>query len=141
MEIQSYLFFDGRCEEALGFYVEALGAEILSIVRMKDNPGAGSLPAGAGDKVLHSSFRIGATTLNASDGSSTGMEFSGAPQFRGFQLSLAFADEAQVRRAFTALSAGGQVRAPLAATFFSPCFGMVTDRFGVYWITLVQPAA
>jgi len=135
MQVQPYLFFDGRCEEALEFYRGALGAEVTMLLRMKDSPEPhepGMLPPGAGDKVMHTSFRIGDTMLMASDG-----RCLGKPSFQGFSLSLSVPNEAEAERLFTALADGGQVQMPLAKTFFSPRFGMVADRFGVSWMIIV----
>ena len=134
MLVQPYLNFDGRCEEALNFYRKALGAEVLMLTRMKDNPEAKAemIPPGRQEKVLHASFRIGETTVMASDCACTGQS-----TFQGFSLSIAARDEAQADRLFAALSDGGQVRMPLTSTFFSPRFGMLADRFGVSWMLIV----
>lgn len=138
MVIQPYLFFDGRCEEAIAFYQEALGAEVEMLMRFKESPeppACDGLPADAGDKVMHASLRIGGTTVMASDGSC-----GGQPRFAGFSLSLTVADAAAADRAFAALSADGTVQMPLGPTFFSPRFGMLIDRFGVSWMIYVAPA-
>lgn len=134
MQIQPYLFFEGRCEEAIEFYKKAFGAEVIMLLRYKDSPEPSQcpLPPGAEDKVMHSSFRIGETVLMASDGLC-----SGQPGFQGFSLSLSVKDEAEADRAFAALADGGQVQMPLGKTFFSPRFGMVADRFGVSWMIVV----
>ena len=135
MQIQPYLFFDGRCEEAIEFYRKAVGAEVLMLMRFKDSPEPpppGMVPPGAGNKVMHSCIRIGDTQVMASDGSC-----AGKPSFQGFSLSLTPADEAGAKRLFAALGEGGQVQMPIAKTFFSPAFGMVADRFGVSWMVLV----
>lgn len=132
--IQPYLFFNGRCEEALEFYHATLGAEILMLVRFKEAPDAppeGMLPADWEEKVMHSRFRIGETNLMASDGTcQTG-------GFGGFSLSLTLADEKEARRVFIALSEGGAVEMALGETFWSPCYGMLTDRFGLGWMVTV----
>lgn len=132
MEIQPYLFFDGRCEEALKFYRQVLGAKITMLLRYKESPDPAGMPAGAAEKVMHANLRIGAGTLLASDGMC-----QGEPDFRGFSLSLTVADTAEAERLFAALGEGGEVRMPLAKTFFSPAFGMLTDRFGVGWMVYV----
>jgi PhnB protein len=134
MHIQPYLFFEGRCEEALEFYRTALGAEITALLRFRDNPEPAGCPAPSGceDKVMHSSFTIGDTTVMASDGMS-----SGQPAFQGFSLSISVSDETQADRLFDALADGGQIQMPLGRTFFSPRFGMVADRFGVSWMVIV----
>jgi PhnB protein len=136
MQAQPYLFFDGRCEEALDFYRDALGAKVEMMMRFKDAPQPhqpGMCPPGSENKVMHASFRIGETTLMASDG-----RCLGKPSFQGFALSLNAADDAEAERLFTTLADGGQVQMPLAKTFFSPRFGMVADRFGVGWMVIVM---
>jgi PhnB protein len=135
MQIQPYLFFDGRCEEALDFYKKALGAEVVMLMRYKESPEPpppGCVPPNSENKVMHCAFRVGGSTVLASDGSC-----KGKPDFQGFSLSLTVADEAEADRVFNALAAGGQIRMPLDKTFFSPRFGMVADRFGVGWMVYV----
>jgi PhnB protein len=135
MKIQPYLFFDGRCEEAIEFYRTALGAEVLMLMRYEDNPEpprADRVPHGSGRNVMHASLRIGGTAISASDGFCRGQ-----PEFKGFALSLEAPDEAAAERLFAALAAGGQVQMPLVKTFYSPRFGMVHDRFGVLWMIIV----
>jgi PhnB protein len=137
MQVQPYLFFDGRCEEALEFYRRALGAEVLGLMRFKDTPephAPGMVPPGAENKVMHGSFRIGETTVLASDG-----QCGGRPNFQGFSLSLTVPTAAEAERLFAALADGGQVQMPLTKTFFSARFGMVADRFGVSWMLYVAP--
>src|SRR4051794_26056523 len=127
MQIQPYLFFDGRCEEALNFYVKAVGAKIEMLMRYDESPEPpppGMVPPGAEKNVMHAALRIGDSVVMASDGCS-----GGAPKFDGFSLSITAPDEAAAQRYFAALSAGGQVRMPLSKTFFSPAFGMLADRF------------
>jgi len=137
MQVQPYLFFDGRCEEAVEFYRRALGAEVTMLMRFRDSPeppAPGMVPPGAESKVMHTSFRIGDTTVLASDGRCLGQ-----PSFQGFSLSLTVPNEAEAERLFAALADRGQVQMPLAKTFFSPRFGMVADRFGVPWMIYVAP--
>jgi len=136
MQIQPYLFFDGRAEEAIDFYRRALGAEVTIMMRFKEmpDPQPGSIPPGAEDKVMHASLRIGETMVLASDG-----HCQGQASFQGFALSLTAADDAEAKRLFAALSDGGQVQMPLGKTFFSSQFGMVADRFGVSWMVYVAP--
>ena len=137
MQIQPYLFFEGRAEEAAEFYRAKLGAEITMLTRNKDSPEKpppGMLPPNSENKVMHVALKIGDTTVLASDG-----HCSGKPVFQGFSLSLTVKDEAEAGRVFGALADGGQVQMPLGKTFFSPSFGMVTDRFGVAWMVYVAP--
>jgi PhnB protein len=133
--IEPYLFFDGRCEEAIEFYRRTLNAEVTMMMRFKDSPEQpqpGMCPLGSDNKIMHASLRIGDTTVMASDG-----RCAGKPAFQGFSLSLAAANAAEADRLFTALADGGQVHVPLAKTFFSPRFGIVADRFGVSWMVIV----
>ncbi len=135
--VQTYLNFDGRCEEAIEFYQRSLGAELVLLMRFKDSPEPpqpGCAPAGCENKVMHAQFRIGDYTLMASDCHS-----GNKPSFQGFSLSLTVPTEKEAERVFTALADGGQVQMPLAKTFFSARFGVVTDRFGVSWMVLVTP--
>jgi PhnB protein len=136
--VQPYLFFGGRCEEALEFYRTAVGAHVDMIMRFNESPQPmppGSIPAGFENKVMHATFRIGESTLMASDGNEAGTKFE------GFSLSFAVPTEAEADRAFAALSAGGKVGMPLAKTFWSPRFGMLTDRFGIGWMVSVVSGA
>jgi PhnB protein len=136
MQVQPYLFFDGRTEEAIEFYRKTLGAEVQMLMRFKDAPEPGHTPPGAENKVMHSSLRIGDATVMASDG-----HCQGKPSFKGISLSLSLPDVAEAERVFNALADGGQVNQPLIETFFSPRFGMVADRFGVPWMVVVDSGA
>jgi PhnB protein len=132
-ELQPYLFFDGRCDEAIEFYRKALGAEVTMLMRYKDSPEPTMCTPGSENKVMHANLRIGEAAIMASDG-----RCSGQPNFQGFALSLSVGTEADANRVFAALAEGGQVQMPLAKTFFSPRFGMTTDRFGVTWMIIVM---
>lgn len=137
MLVQPYLFFEGRCEEALEFYRSALGAEVTMLMRFKESPEpmpADMCPPGSENKVMHASFSIGETTLMASDGRAQGQ-----PMFQGFSLSLSVPSDAEAQRLFSALSQGGQVQMPLGQTFYASSFGMVADRFGVSWMVITAP--
>lgn len=132
--IQPYLYFNGCCEEALAFYQKALGATVDMLLRFRESPEPpppGMVPPGWENKVMHTTFRIGDNILMASDGCCEPTRFS------GFSLSLSVADSAAAEQAFQALAEGGEVTMPLAKTFWSPCFGMVTDRFGLSWMISV----
>jgi PhnB protein len=133
MLVQAYLDFDGRCEEALAFYRQALGAEVTMLMRWKDSPDPAMSQSAHPDKIMHASFKVGDATVLASDGRSRGER-----KFAGFMLSLTVANEGDAKRVFDALADGGEVQMPLGKTFFSPCFGMVADRFGVGWIVYVE---
>lgn len=135
MHVEPYLFFEGRCEEAVEFYRRVLGAEVTMLLRFKDSPEPpppGMLPPGSENKVMHTSFRLGETAVMASDG-----RCGGQPSFQGVALSLTVANEAEADRVFAALADGGQIQMPLAKTFWSARFGMVADRFGVSWMITV----
>ncbi len=137
MYVEPYLFFEGRCEEAINFYRDAIGAEVTALMRFKDSPEPPSkemCPPGAEDNVMHASFKIGDTTIMAADGMG-----SGKPNFAGISLAITVPDEATARQYFAALQeGGGQVQAPLTPTFFSPSFGMVADKFGVSWMIVAE---
>jgi PhnB protein len=135
--IQPYLFFDGKCEEAIAFYQRALGAQVNMQLRFKDSPEPPppGCPPPPPDKIMHAQIQIGETVIMLSDGRATGH-----PKFEGFSLALSVPTEADADRAFHALAEGGHVQMPLARTFFSARFGMVVDRFGVMWMVLVRPS-
>ena len=133
MQVQSYLFFNGRCEEAIEFYKKTLGAKVEMMMRFKEAPDDHKCSPGTEDKIMHSCLRIGDTAVMASDGMA-----QGKPEFKGFSLTINAKDEADAERLFGALSQGGQVHQPLIKTFFSPKFGMLADKFGVGWMVLVE---
>ena len=136
--IQPYLFFNGSCEQAIEFYRKVLGAEVEMMMRFKESPEPpppGAVPAGFENKIMHASFRVGQTTVLASDGCS-----ADKADFEGFSLSLSVPNEAEADRVFNALANGGQVKMPLTKTFFSPRFGMLQDRFGIGWMISVAPS-
>ena len=131
MQVQPYLFFDGRCEQALDFYRKSLGAKVEFLTRYKDNPDPKRNPPNSDDKVMHCNFRIGDTQIMASDGNC-----AGKPSFQGFSLTLNAASPAEAEQRFNALAEGGKVQMPLNQTFFAERFGMVADRFGVSWMVI-----
>jgi PhnB protein len=135
MLLQPYLFFNGRCDEALELYRQVMGAEVEMLMRYSDSPepcAPGMIPPGFESKVMHCAVRIGETVIMMSDGNS-----AGPMKFDGFSLSLTAANEAEADRLFAGLGAGGQVQMPLVKTFYSPRFGMVADKFGVSWMVIV----
>jgi PhnB protein len=138
VHVQPYLFFDGRCEEALEFYGMAVGAKAGMLMRFRDNPEPqpGGMPPGTEAKIMHGTMLIGDAVIMVSDG-----RCGSKPKFEGFSLSLTAKTAAEADRLFAALSDGGQVQMPLTRTFFSDRFGMVADRFGVSWMILVEQAA
>jgi len=132
MHVQPYLNFDGRCDEALEFYKKAIGAKVGMLLRWKDSPDKTMRTPGNANKVMHSQFDIGDTTVMASDGRN-----GGKPNFQGIILSISANTEADADKLFNGFADGGQVQMPLGKTFFSPRFGMVADKFGVGWMILV----
>lgn len=139
MSITPYLFYEGRAEEAIGFYAKALGATTAMLMRNSDSPDPpppGMMPPGSEHKIMHAEIRIGDLPLMLSDG-----HCAGAAKFAGFGVSLPARDAAEAARFFAGLSDGGEVRLPLGPTFFSPAFGMVQDRFGVLWMVNVMQDA
>lgn len=138
MRAQPYLYFEGRCEEAIEFYKTAVGATEVMAMRFSDNPNPtppGMIPEGADHKIMHACLQIGETQVMVSDGRCQGLA---AGAFSGFSIALTIKGEAETQAAFERLAEGGAVQVPLAATFFSPCFGMLTDRFGVSWTVLAE---
>ena len=132
MSVEPYLFFEGRCDEALEFYKKALGAQVQMVMRYKESPDPpppGMVPPGSEDKVMHASFTVEGTTIMMSDGG-----VSGRPNFQGFSLAVNVNRLEDTDRYFNALAEGGKVQMPLGKTFWSPRFGMVADRFGVQWM-------
>lgn len=132
--VQPYLFFGGRCDEALELYRTALDIKVDMLMRFSESPEPmppGMLQPGFEKKVMHAAFRIGESTIMASDGCDDEASFS------GFSLAVNVENEARAHRVFDALSAGGSVKMPLAKTFWSPCYGMLTDRFGLGWMVMV----
>jgi PhnB protein len=134
MQIEPYLFFEGRTEEALQFYQQKLGAKVEAVIRYKENPEPKYNPPNSDEKVMHALFVIGDSKVMASDGNC-----SGKPSFQGFSLTFNARDEADAKRRFSALAEGGQVNLPLSETFFARSFGMVADRFGVNWMVMAGP--
>ncbi|QBC32563.1 VOC family protein [Pandoraea sp. XY-2] len=135
MQVHSYLFFEGRCEEAIAFYEKVLGAKRGMLMRYSESPEpcpSGMLPPGSENKIMHGEFTIGDSMVMASDGM-----VSGKPKFDGFSLSVDFAEVATAEKAFHALADGGEVNMPLGETFFAKTFGMVKDRFGMNWMVIV----
>jgi PhnB protein len=136
MQVQPYLMFEGRCEEAIEFYKKTVGAQVQMLMRYKDAPQPpppGQMPPHSENKVMHASVKIGDSVVNASDG-----HCSGTSSFGGFSLVLNCKDEAEAEKHFNALAEGGQIRMPLSKTFFSPKFGMLADKFGLGWMVIVQ---
>jgi PhnB protein len=139
MAVQPYLFFDGKCEEALDFYKQALGAKVDMLMRFGESPEkppAGTMPPGSDNKVMHASFHVGDAQIMASDG-----HCGGKPSFQGFGLSIDAKSDAEAEKLFGALSKGGQVQQPLTKTFFASKFGMVSDKFGVMWMVIAEAHA
>lgn len=131
MPIEPYIFFNGRCDEAIAFYEQAAGAQVEMLLRYDELPEScpeGPMPPDWKGKVMHASLNIHGARVMMSDGNT-----AEPLAFRGFALALTVADEATAGSVFTALAGGGHVVVPLGKTFWSPCFGMVTDRFGILW--------
>ncbi|HWD19634.1 MAG TPA: VOC family protein [Verrucomicrobiae bacterium] len=131
--VQPYLFFEGRCEEAIEFYRKAIGAEIVMLMRFKESPDQSMCAPGTGEKIMHATLKAGPSLFMLSDG-----RCGGKQTYDGFALSVSAADEAGAQKMFTALSEGGKATMPLTKTFFSPAFGMLTDKFGVGWMVIVH---
>jgi PhnB protein len=134
MQVQPYLVFEGRCDEALEFYKKALGAKVDMLMRFKEAPDQSMVSPSNAEKVMHAAMHVGDTQILLTDG-----RCQGNANFNGFSLCISAPSEAEADRMFNALGNGGEVRMPMAKTFFSPKFGMVADKFGVGWMVLVEP--
>ncbi len=133
-----YLFFSGRCDEALEFYAKAIDAKLEMRMSFSDSPDPvpeGMLQSGFESKVMHAAMQIGSSTVLLSDGCDD------KSKFEGFRLTLSVPTEAEAQRLFNALAEGGTVEMPLCKTFWSPCYGMVTDKFRVGWMVMVPGEA
>lgn len=135
VEVNNYLFFSGRCDEALAFYRQHLSADIKFLIRFNESPEPmpeGVLQPGFENKVMHAEFSIGNVRVMASDGCNDVEKFS------GFRIALNVPDEDEAQRVFAALANhGGKVDMPLTKTFWSPLYGQVTDQFGVGWMVML----
>jgi PhnB protein len=133
MQVQPYLFFDGRAEEAIELYRKVLDAKVEMLMRFKESPDPqpGTMPPGSENKVMHAALKIGDTLVMVSDG-----QCAGKPTFQGFALAASVDSAAEADRVYAALADGGQAQMPLTRTFFSPRFGILTDRFGVQWMVM-----
>lgn len=131
MQVQAYLFFDGRCEEAIEFYKKTLGATVDMLMRFKDSPDQSMIKPENREKVMHCAFRIGDTQVLASDGNCIG-----EPVFQGVALVINVKDAAEADRTFSVLGDGGQVQMPMSETFFATRFGVLADKFGAKWMVI-----
>ena len=141
MQVQPYLSFEGRAEEALDFYAKAIGAKVGVKMRFKEAPpmeasengcdDMGGPPVHSAEKIMHSEFRVGDSLIMATDGMC-----SGKTNFTGVSLALQVKDDAEAKKVFDALAKDGQIQQPLIKTFFATSFGMVADRFGVGWMVV-----
>lgn len=133
MKVQSYLVFDGKCDEALEFYKRALGAKVNALMRFSEAPDQSQIKPESKNKVMHSEIQVGETVIMASDGYCTGK-----PGFQGFSLTISVPTDAEAKRVFEAISEGGQVSMPLGKTFFASSFGVASDKFGVGWMVITD---
>ncbi len=133
MKVQPYLFFDGKCEEALEFYKRALGAKVTALMRFSEGPDQAMVKPENKNKVMHSEFQVGEAVIMASDG-----YCNGAPSFQGFSLTITVPNDAEAKRVFDTISAGGEVKMPLEKTFFASSFGMAEDKYGVGWMVITD---
>jgi len=131
MNVQPYISFEGRAQEAIDFYKTALGAEVEVVMQFKDAPPDMQANMPNKDKVMHSAFKVGDTTIMATDG-----QCSGKSEFSGITLTIQANSDAEAEKLFNALAQGGKVNMPMSETFFATRFGMVADKFGVSWMVI-----
>lgn len=135
MQLEPYLFFHGRCEEALNFYVECFGGEITMLSRFAGSPMESDVSADYKDKIMHSNFVADGVRFMASDGR-PGPAPDGEDDI---VLCIASNDGAKAERVFNALAQGGTVTMPLEQQFWGAKLGSLTDKFGVQWMVTVNP--
>lgn len=136
MQVQAYLNFAGRCEEALDFYKQAIAAEVIMLMRWKESPDPQMKAAsGREEKIMHAAFKVGESTLMADDGMA-----SEKSEFKGVTLALSAASDAETQGLFDALAQGGNIQMPLTKTFWTSSFGMLQDKFGVSWMVMTESA-
>lgn len=138
MEIQPYLFFNGQCDQAIAYYTEILGAQLIEKHTYADAPPGSSspdCPTPPSHLIMHAMLKIGDSIVLVSDGRG-----EGAMKFDGFFLTLLVHDVQQGRKLHQAILNQGKELMPYMPTFYSPGFGMVTDRFGVGWMIYTKPS-
>ena len=131
MHVQTYVYADGRSEEMLSFYKQAVGAKVQMLMKFKESPDQAHIPPGGGEKIMHAAFKIGDTDIMISDGMN-----KGSPKFDGFALTIQAKDPAEAEKYFKGLTEGGEVTMPITETFFARSFGMLKDKFGVHWMVI-----
>lgn len=122
------IHFQGICDEALSFYREAIGAELVFRYKVSDLVDPQVVKPGTGDRILRAGLRIGASIIHFADGHG-----AGPAAFQGFSLALSVASHDEARRMLDALAEGGSVPIPLRSTAWAETFGTVIDRFGLHW--------
>ncbi len=135
--VNTYLFFYGRCEDALEYYKQHLGAEVSFLMRFSDAPESlpeNMVPVGLENKIMHAQFKVANTEIFASDGCSADEQSS------GFSIALTLAEKSEAERIFNALADGGKILMPLTPTFWSPLYGQVQDKFGINWMVMLPDA-
>lgn len=134
MNVQPYLYFDGRSQEAIDLYKSAVGATVEMVMHFRDAPAEmqSQIAPGMGDKIMHACIKVGDTPVFLSDGHCKG----GPLQFQGITLTINADSDAEAEKLFAALGNGGQVQMPMTETFFATRFGMVADKLGVSWMVL-----
>src|SRR5262249_45285111 len=123
MSVTPHLVFDGRCAEAFAFYAELFGGRVEMLMSWGASPAAEMVPASFRDKIVHGSLRLGGAELVGAD---VKPEDYARPQ--GFYVLYRAGNAASAERIFATLAEGGDVKMPLAETFWSPRFGVVVDR-------------
>lgn len=130
--LDSYLFFDGTCAEAMRFYERTLGGKLEMMMTYGQSPDPEHCPPGSKDRIMHASLIVDGRSLMASD-TPAGQAGAG---MNGFSLSLAYQSADEARRIFDKLADGGKVTMPVSKTFWAEAFGMLTDRFGTPWMVM-----
>lgn len=132
-QLKPYVFFYGKCEQALKFYQDVFGGS-FEITRVKDSPMAKDGSAG-GDRVMHASFTAPGISFLASDGRDDKVV---DPEDGNVSLALDIDEPDAAKRIFAALSEGGNVTMPLESAFWGGKFGAIQDRFGTEWLVTTK---
>jgi len=130
MKINTYLHFsNGKCEEALNFYIKALGAKPMMLLRYKEAPECNDETKGMDQKIMHGRIALGDSCIMASDAPP-----GYANKLSSFSINIGVDTPEEAERLFQALSENAEIGMPMAETFWAKRFGMLTDQFGVPWM-------
>lgn len=132
--VNTYLIFNGNCEEAFQFYKSVFGGEFQYVGKYKDAPpedGGEVVSEEDSNRIMHVSLPIGSSVLMGSDSHS---KFGDVGFGDNFSISISAESTEEADKIFGGLTDEGRVDMPMQKTFWSPYFGMLKDKFGVNWM-------